>query len=296
MDWQERLNAAIERMEASLETEMDWEDAARAANCSLYHFFRVFEVVAGMGAAEYLRKRRLSVAALELAAGKGKVIDLALRYGYETPEAFCKAFKRAFGITPSAARKTKAPLSIFTRMRVSLVLKGAEDMKYRIEELPAFKATGLIIRSTSKGGANTREIPAFWKKCHDEGLTAALAVKGGKLGMLGLCLPYEKDGETFEYMVGIESPGDKAGLPAGCREATVPAATYGVFPSHGPMPDAIQKTWQRAFSEWFPASGYEHAGTPDFEVYPPFPDGDPRGDAMSPQCYTEVWIPLKKKS
>jgi len=296
MDWQERLNAAIGRIEASLEKEMDWEEAARAANCSLYHFFRVFEVIAGMGAAEYLRKRRLSVAALELAAGKGKVIDLALRYGYETPEAFCKAFKRAFGITPSEARTARAPLSIFTPMRVSLVLKGAEDMEYRIEELPAFKATGLVVRSTTKDGANHREIPAFWKKCHDEGVTGALADKAGKLGMLGLCLPYEKDGETFEYMVGIESPADRKGLPAGCRDIAVPAATYGVFACRGPMPDAIQKTWQKAMSEWFPASGYEHAGTPDFEVYPNFPAGDPRGDPQSPQCYSEVWVPLKKKA
>jgi AraC family transcriptional regulator len=296
MDWQDRINAAIACMEDSLEEEMDWEDAARAANCSLFHFFRVFEVVAGMGAAEYLRRRRLSVAALELAAGKGRIIDLALRYGYESPEAFCKAFKRAFGITPSSARKADATLSIFTRMRVSLVLKGATDMKYRIEELPEFKATGLVIESTSKDGANNREIPAFWKKCDEEGLVAALADKSGKLGMLGICLPMEKDGETFEYMIGIEAPADAAGLPKACRELTIPAGVYGVFESRGPMPDAIQKTWQQAFSEWFPASGYEHAGTPDFEVYPNFPPPDPRGDPASPQCYSEVWIPLRKKA
>ncbi len=113
--------------------------------------------------------------------------------------------------------------------------------------------------------------------------------------MLGICLPYDKDGESFEYMIGIESPGDRAGLPGPCREAEIPAATYGVFESRGPMPTAIQNAWKSAFGEWFPASGYEHAGSPDFEAYPAFPMGDPRGDPESPQCYAEVWIPLKKK-
>jgi AraC family transcriptional regulator len=296
MDWQGRINAAIDYMEASLEGEIDWEAAARAATCSLYHFFRVFEVVAGMSAADYVRRRRLSLAALELAAGKGKVIDLALRYGYETPEAFCKAFKRAFGITPSAAKAAKAPLSIFTRMAVSLVLKGAQDMEYRIEELPAFAAFGLVLKTTSKGGENNRAIPRFWQESDKAGLVGALAAKSGKLGMMGICLPYEKDGETFEYMIGIEAPADRKGLPAGCREASLPKATYGVFESHGPMPMAIQEVWKRVFNEWFPASGYEHAGTPDFEVYPSFPPKDPRGDPGSPQCYSEVWVPLKKKA
>jgi AraC family transcriptional regulator len=295
MDWQDRINAAIDLMEARLEGELDWAEVAAAANCSSYHFFRVFEVVAGMGPADYVRRRRLSLAALELAAGKAKVIDLALRWGYETPEAFCKAFKRLFGLTPTEARSAEAPLSIFTRMRVSLVLKGAIDMQYRIQELPATKVTGLVGRFTAKDGANMREIPEFWRRSNEAGHSCALAEKSGKLGLLGICLPYEGDGETFEYMIGIEAPSSRIGLPPGCKDAVLPAATYAVFESRGPMPGAIQETWKRAFSEWFPASGYEHAGTPDFEVYPRFPPDDPRGDPASPQCYTEVWIPLKKK-
>ncbi len=314
--WQERMNAALGAIEAGLDGNLDWDTVAATANCSLYHFFRVFEVVAGMSAGDYLRRRRLSKAALDLAAGGFRVIDVALRYGYETPESFSKAFKRTFGVKPSELGPGGPALALFTPMKVSLVLKGAQEMKYRIEEREAIDVIGPTLRTGSDGGRNLREIPAYWQECMQNGSFGKLVAACGPMGILGICLP-AADARTgeFDYMIGVEAgavPGTESGagsvpdsgqerskserLPAEWKRARIPASTYGVFESLGPMPLSIQEVWKRVFSEWFPASGYEHAGTPDFEVYPPFMPGDPRGDGDSPECYAEVWVPLRKSA
>jgi AraC family transcriptional regulator len=297
MQWTERLTSALNYLEEHLEKSIDMEQAASLANCSLFHFCRMFEVVAGMPPGEYVRRRRLSKAAIELAAGKQRVIDLAICYGYESSEAFSKAFKRCFGISPSEARKPGVTLEIWPPLEVTIIMKGDTSMKYRIEELQAFVVCGKTIRTTSDGGANNRDIPTMWSDLNASGEGPAMYHLAGPLGVLGLCYDYDPASNTFAYMAGIEEPeGGMAVMPTGSEKTIVPAATYAVFTSIGAMPDAIQQTWKKAYSEWFPSSGYEHGGTPDFEVYPYFPEGDPRGIMDGPECETEVWIPIKKKS
>jgi AraC family transcriptional regulator len=291
VDWTQRLNAALDYLEETWDREPDLARAAGLANCSPFHFLRMFEVVSGLSPGEYSRRRRLSRAALDLAATDDRVIDVALRYGYETPEAFAKAFKRLFGITPSEARVPGTVLETWPPLRLAVVLKGDRAMKYRIVEKPAFRVTGWALATTSEGGANMREIPRFWDTCHAEGKVAALAPHTMPWGMLGICCDMDMKAGTFHYVIGVEDHGTP--LPEGTRTFPVPAATYAVFESVGAMPDAIQNVWKEAYGQWFPSSGYEHGGTPDFEVYPAFPPGDERGDPSSPKCYSEVWIPLK---
>ena len=294
MDWTQRLNAAIDYLEDTTDREPDLDQAARLANCSPFHFHRMFEVVTGMTPGEYSRRRRLSRAALDLAAGTDKVIDVALRYGYESPEAFAKAFKRLFGLTPSEAKVPGAVLASWPALRLSVVLKGEVAMKYRIVEKPAFEAGGWALRTSTVGGENNRNIPKFWQNCHADGKVQALVPLSNPWGLLGLCAESDPKAEEFTYLIGVEAGTQR--LPAGTRKIPIPAATYAVFESVGAMPKAIQDVWMQAFEEWFPSSGYEHGGTPDFEVYPWFPDGDPRGNPDSPEYISEVWIPIKKKS
>jgi AraC family transcriptional regulator len=297
MDWTQRLTEALDYLEDSLEREVDVERAARLANCSHFHFCRMFEVVIGTTPGEYVRRRRLSRAAMDLAVSGDKVIDIALRYGYDSPEAFAKAFKRCFGLTPSEARQPGAALETWPPIRLAVILKGDKSMKYRIVEKPAFRVSGLVLRTTSNDNQNNRAIPAFWQDINGNGKGEAVFRHCGAMGVLGVCYDYQPADNSFAYMAGIETPAAGAAvLPAGCESTTLPAATYAVFESIGPMPHAIQAVWKAAYSDWFPSSGYEHAGTPDFEVYPPFPLGDPRGDPASPQCVSEVWIPIKKKA
>ncbi len=294
MNWQERMEAAVEYLERHLEGDIDYGRAAAAANCSTFHFLRMFAVVTDVTAGEYVRRRRLSLAAVELASGEEKVIDLALRCGYESPDAFAKAFKREFGVTPSEARSGGVGLKTWPRLGFSVVLKGDIPMEYRIEKRGEMPMTGLSLTTKMDEGANLREIPAFWQRCNGDGRTAALEramPKDTKLGIMGICMnDFDEKTKTFSYVVGIERPVDEAGraaLPAGCVEFVVPAAAWAVFPAHGPMPNAIQDVWKRIYAEWYPSSGYEHAGGPELEVYAP-------GDPGAADYYSEVWIPVKK--
>lgn len=294
MDWTQRLNAALDFLEETWDREPDLERAASLANCSLFHFLRMFEVVSGLSPGEYSRRRRLSRAAVDLAAGNGKVIEVALRYGYETPEAFAKAFKRLFGLTPTEAKAKGVALKSWPPLRLAVVLKGEHAMDYRIVDRPAFDVVGWAHRTTSVNGQNMVTIPQFWDHCHATGKVASLLPLCGPLGLLGLCAEMDAQGEAFTYFIAVEK-GSPGVPPAGTRSVALPAAAYVVFPSVGPMPGAIQEVWRAAYSQWFPSSGYEHAGSPDFEVYPAFPEGDERGDPTSPLCYSEVWIPIRKR-
>jgi AraC family transcriptional regulator len=290
MDWQTRINRAIDYIEARLEGEVSWAAAAAEANCSTFHFLRMFEVVAGIGPGEYLRRRRLTRAALELAAGEARIIDVALRWGYDSPEAFGKAFRREFGMSPSEARRPGTRLKTWPRLSVSLVLKGSEAMEYRIENKEAFGITGLAIRVSGANGENLVEIPKFWQRANSGGQVAALAKampKASRLEVMGVCATDDPASETITYLIAIETPADRSGLPEGCVDLGVPASTWAVFPSRGPMPAAIQEVWRRIMTEWLPGSGYEHAEGPDLEVYP-------EGDTMSAGYYCEVWMPVRK--
>lgn len=295
MDWTQRLNAAIDYLEETSDRESDLEHAASLANCSLFHFLRMFEVVTGMTAGDYSRRRRLSRAAVDLAAGGEKVLDVALRYGYESPEAFARAFKRLFGLSPSEARSPEAKLQTWPPLRLAVILQGSSSIQFRIVEKPAFVAGGWALRTSCLLSENLHEIPKFWDRCLADGRVRDLLPFSAALGHLGLCCEWDRNKEEFTYMIAVDMERENAALPAGTRQVPIPSATYAVFESIGPMPHTIQQVWMRAYTEWFPTSGWEHAGTPDFEVYPAFAPDDPRGDITSPDCYSEVWVPLKKR-
>jgi len=295
MEWQARLNRAFDYIEAHLEGELRWEEAAAEALCSTFHFLRMFEVVAGVGPGEYVRSRRLSRAAQELTLGRPRVIDVALRSGYESPEAFGKAFKREFGISPSEAREPGATLKTWPRLVFSIVLKGSEAMEYRIENREGFRMVGLPLKVKMAGAAGVPEdkglIGRFWEKAMKDGSFATLLrlmPRASKLGVMGACVP-EADPKScdFTYLIAIEAPADKAGLPAGCVEVAVPASTWAIFPCLGPAGPAIQGTWPRIMGEWFPSAGYERLEAPDLEVYL-------SEDASKADSRSEIWVPVRK--
>jgi AraC family transcriptional regulator len=290
MDWQERMNAALDYIEDRLDGEIAWEDAAACAHCSTFHFLRMFEVVSGICAGEYARRRRLSLAALDLAAGDGRVIDLAVRLGYDSPDAFARAFKREFGLTPTEAREPGVRLRTWPRFSFSIVLKGTTPMDFRIESHEAIKLTGLPLPTTVEDGKQLAEIPAFWDKVMADGSWQKLLKSkpaGSKIGVAGVSADMSPDTEKFTYLIAIETPADRSGLPEGCVDRTTRAGTWAVFESRGPLPKGIQDTIMRIYGEWFPTSGYEHTGGPELEVYP-------EGDTAAADYYCEVWIPVKK--
>jgi AraC family transcriptional regulator len=178
LDWLNRMKNALDLMEKKLDERLDIEEIAKAAYASPFHFQRMFLMLTGMTVAEYIRKRKLTLAAQELATSSSKVLDVAFKYGYDSPESFSKAFRKIHGITPSEARNPGVSLKAFPRITFHLSLKGDKEMDYRIVEKEAFTVIGKSIRVTCQDGEHTRQIPKFWEKCHRNGTIAKLASIG----------------------------------------------------------------------------------------------------------------------
>lgn len=284
MSWTDFLQKAIDFMERNLLEDLTIEKIAKEAHASPFHFQRTFAILTDMSVGDYLRKRRLTLAAEELCRTDAKIVDLALKYGYDTPESFAKAFRRQHGITPSEARNNQGKLQAYNRLVIQVILKGAEPMKYRIVEKEAFQAVGVKREFSLVNEENLKGIPLMWQEVLRDGTNDRLVrLNNGKIdGVLGVCVSFG-DRQAIDYWVATAYEGD---LPDGLEQLTIPASKWGVFEVRGPMPDAMQKTWKQIFSEWFPSSGYEPAGTPELEVYPP-------ENAYAADYYSEIWIPLK---
>ncbi len=286
MGWVESLQKAIDFMEDHLLEEISIESIAKQANVSEFHFQRIFSVLTDIPVGEYLRRRRLTLAAQELSTGDRRIIDIALKYGYDTPESFSKAFRRQHGITPSQARNYKGKLKSYNRLGIQVSLKGAEPMNYRIVEKNSFKIVGVKREFSCENGENLAGIPKMWDDVHIDGTNDLLfQLNNGEIqGVLGVCVDKRDSGSPImDYWIAADHIGDK---PEGLLELEIPASKWGVFEVHGAMPDAMQNTWKQIISEWFPSSHYEHAGTPDLEVYT-------NGNPSNPDYYSEIWIPLK---
>ena len=292
MDWSERMNAAIDYIEENLAGEIDFNEAAKRAYCSTFHFQRIFFAINGLTPAEYTRRRKLTLAATELASASSKVIDVATKYGYESPTAFTRAFRSLHGVTPQAARQPGVKLTAFPRISFHILLKGGNDMDYRIIEKPAFDVIGRAREFTNINGENLIKIPQFWEEFMDSEDNKMISELGwSKLGpvtgaeCLGVCIAGETM-EVFTYAIAVEKP--EGTNVADFDVIHIPATTWTVFESIGPMPKAIQDVTVRIFQEWFPSTGYEHDAKPELEVYLP-------GDTDSPDYRCQVWIPIVKK-
>ncbi|MFB5761405.1 AraC family transcriptional regulator [Paenibacillus medicaginis] len=287
MEWLTRMKDALDYIEDHMEEPISVSDIAKVACSSTFHFQRMFHMLTGMTVAEYIRKRRLTLAAQELAISSTKVLDTALKYGYDSPESFAKAFRKIHGITPSQARDPGVQLKAFPRISFHLSLRGDQDMDYRIVEKAGFTVVGKSIPVSTKDGENFKAIPAFWGQSNTDGTSDALLELGSGSDMLGICTEFQHDQDQFTYMIAVESS-NEAPASSGFTTYKVPAATWAVFPVTGAMPDAMENIWKRIFQEWFPATGYEHADAPELEVYPP-------GDPAAEDYHSEVWIPVMKK-
>lgn len=286
MEWLIRMKEALDYMESKMEEPLNIDDIAKVAYSSPFHFQRMFNMLTGVTVADYIRRRRLTLAAQELAISKVKVLDVALKYGYDSPESFAKAFRKAHGMAPSTAREPGIQLKAFPRLSFHLSLKGDKEMDYRIVEKEEFTVIGKSIQVTTRDGENLRKIPQLWLDANEDGTSDKLIEIGVDKDLLGICAGMDYPNEMFSYWIAVEGhPGTD---PQGYATTIIPAATWAVFTSVGPMPHAIQSVWSRIFQEWFPSSGYEHTGGPEFELYLP---GNPGAEDY--QC--EVWVPIKKK-
>lgn len=283
MEWLSAMNRAIDHLEANMTQKLDIAEVAKLAFSSTFHFQRMYHMLTGVTVAEYVRRRRLTLAAQEIMSGD-KVIDVALKYGYETPEAFTKAFRKMHGMSPSAAREPGTNLKAFPKLSFHISIKGDKDMDYKLIEKDSFKVIGKTKRITTQDGENLNLVPLFWNECVADGSYQTICSMAGGKGVFGICMDFEPNYEAFTYMIAVEDNGE---TPEDFSPAEIPAARWAVFESIGPMPGAIQKVWERIYSEWIPATGYQQEEGPQLEVYPV-------GDISALDYKCEVWIPIRK--
>lgn len=283
MQWLERLNESLDYIEGNLEQGPVTAEAAKIACCSAYHYQRMFSYLAGVTLSEYVRRRRMTKAAFDLQNGE-KVLDTAMKYGYESPTAFNRAFQSVHGISPSAAQKEGASLKAYQRISFTISIKGETEMEYRIETKEAFRIVGVSAPLEQEIEKNFDTVPAMWGRAATDGTVPRLAqmMDSEPKGILGVSACMGEDQWAYYISVASTQP-----VPEGMTEYTVPACTWAIFPGCGAMPNGIQELEKRVVSEWLPGSGYEYADAPDIEVY------------LEPNpvdAKFEVWVPVKKKS
>ena len=273
----EEMQRSIDYMEQNLTETLDIKDIAEKAALSPFYYQRIFGALCGMTVGEYIRARRMTLAAQELAGSGIRVIDAAIKYGYDSPDSFAKAFQRFHGITPSQAREPGASLRSFAPMHIKVIMEGGSMLDYRIVEKAPFTVVGIRRRFSAE--TSYQEIPGFWKEW--------FADKKGIRGMFGVC--QDKDGRELDYWIADNYVPWKD-IPDGCETTIIPGGLWAQFLCRGPLPDSLQSVNTKIWSEWLPAlKEYELKGNYSIEAY-----GPPTEDPEKYESY--IWIPLKKKT
>lgn len=281
MEWVERLNQSIAYIEEHLTGEIDCERLGQIACCSAYHYQRMFTYMAGVTLAEYIRRRKMSLAAVDLQGGSEKIIDIAEKYGYSSPTAFNRAFQSIHGIAPSAVKSDGVSVKSFPPIAFTIAVKGAEEMNYRIETKDAFRVIGISAPLHGDVAQNFMAVPQMWQDAAMNGTIQNLAgmMDAPPMGLLGVSACNNR--EQWKYFIAVSSTKNSGEF----EEYTVPASTWAIFTGSGTN-RSIQELEQRIITQWLPASGYEYADAPDIEVYL---NPDPQN------AQYEVWIPVRKK-
>lgn len=280
------LEHALIYMEEHLLEQLTYEDVAAHLYLSSYHFHRTFSLIAGISPTEYIRKRRLSLAGQDIVFSEQKIIDLAARYGYETPESFAKAFTRFHGVSPSVAKKTGHALKTFAPLKIKLTLEGGNSLDYRIIERKPFT---LITKKKAFDNniiadEENHEISDFWKEADADQLFGRLGKHATQSDIYGVCAPISKEATTFNYGIGMLY--EKEDVPVEFDLWEVTPTLWAVFKCLGSDPTCIAETWNKIFTEFLPTARYTMLDDTDFELY---------SDQLEPGCFCEIWIPIEKK-
>ncbi|MBM6646685.1 AraC family transcriptional regulator [Bacillus sp. RIT 809] len=290
MDSLKNMNAAMRYIEENLTHEIDFKEVAKIAFCSEYHFKRMFSFLAGISLSEYIRCRRLTLAAFELKDSNAKVIDVAIKYGYNSPDSFTRAFQNLHGITPSEARSTIRSLKAYSPMTFQLSIQGGNAMNYRIEEKDPFRIIGIQKRVPIVFNGVNEEIASMWKSLDSQSTETLKSLSNIEpTGIISASTNFsegrmEEKGELDHY-IGVTTTKD---CPNQFKQLEIAASTWAIFEAVGPFPDALQNVWGRIYSEWFPSSNYELAEGPEILW-------NESKDVSSPNFRSEIWVPVFKK-
>lgn len=291
MEWTETLRSAISYMESHMEDAVTAEDVAAHVHLSPFYLQKGFEVVTGYSVAKYLRCRRLYLAALDLAQKGEKVIDVAYRYGFETPESFTKAFARFHGATPTQIRRDPRKIKPFLPLKIAVSVVGGEALEYTVEEEEAFTVIGISREFSFDSGY--AEVPGFWDEFNTKYFSAGgseapqlEAVLRHGIGEFGVCIDENCAPGTFRYLIAGRYRGGE--VPEGMELYRFPALAWAKFPCCGPLPGALQARNAQIFQEWLPGNT-EYCTAMDCTV-----EWYSEDDSSSPDCRSAIWLPVKK--
>ncbi|MFI1677952.1 effector binding domain-containing protein [Streptomyces sp. NPDC020607] len=260
----ERLNQAMEHIERQLDQTIDVGELARVAATSEHHLRRMFSALAGMPLPEYIRRRRLTLAGAEVLAGHATLLEIAVRYGYGSGEAFARAFRAMHGIGPGEARRTGAALTSQSRMSFRLTIEGSSSLRYRVVDKPAFTVVGLKTQIPLVHAGPNQAIMDFVRGIDPQTLERLEKVSDQEPhGIVAVCDgvdPSRAEGTVLDYYHGVIT--SSAALE-GTTALAVPAGTWAVFTTSGPAPQAIQELWRDVFTEWFPSNPYRTRTGPE---------------------------------
>ena len=303
MDWITGMQKAIDYIEENLTEEIDYERVAAESFSSSYHFQRVFSLLCGYTLGEYIRMRRLSLAGTELASDKKKVIDVALKYGYDSPDSFAKAFQKFHGITPSQARADGRMLKSFSRLSIIISLEGGTIMNYRIETKPEITLLGYKrhFEGTPYDDRRYKQEEQFfvstrahqWMLCgltndklSDYCVLTNMDDNGYDFYIAATANKYEFDNLYNSEVTGIDFM-DKFHF----EKIIIPERTYAVFETEKqkmPIPEYFDIR-KRIATEWMSNKEYQMINAPELAVYHWGIVGN------YPERTIEIWIPIEKK-
>jgi AraC family transcriptional regulator len=287
----ERLNQAMEHIEHDLHESVDVVELARIAATSEYHLRRMFSALAGMPLSEYVRRRRLTVAGAEVLAGSETLLEIAVRYGYGSGEAFARAFRAMHGVGPGEARRTGAALVSQPRLTFRLTIEGSSSMHYRVVDRPAFTVTGFKTRIPLVHSGPNQAIIDFVRGIDRQALEDLKKLSDQEPhGTVAVCDdldPSRAEGTELDYYQGVITSA-QASPPEGTTTLPVPPGTWAVFTTSGPAPQAIQELWRDVFTEWFPSNPYRSRPGPEILRTEPSADGT--------QADAELWLPVEREA
>ena len=296
MEWLSSIRTAINYMEEHLTDDISAQDVAARVHLSPFFLQRGFSLMTGYGIGEYIRNRRLYQAAVDLKGTDDKVIDIALRYGYETPESFTKAFSRFHGATPSQVRGGAA-INTFLPLTIKLSIQGGNQMDYKITPMFPFKVIGF--QKVFDNETAYTEIPKFWNETCEKYANRVYAGNAPSnpyeqalvdncIGEYGVCID-DIGGGKFRYLIAGKYTG--GAVPDGMVVYEFPRNEWAVFDCIGPNPQTLQSVNTRIFSEWLPGNpDYELSGNATVEWYDCV-----NGEMTDPDYHSAIWVPVKRK-
>jgi len=297
MEWIERMSATLDYIESHLDDDILYDEVAKIACCSMHQFGRVFSYIVGLSLSEYIRRRRLTLSALDLQCGNVKVIDVATKYGYNSPDAFTRAFVGMHGVTPKEASALGVKLKAYPRITFHISIKGDVEMEYRIEDKQDINLVGLV-RQIKRQSANAAAND--WKEAVGKAWDVWDEFLNGDLDRKIACeyklyrapmwqMGFTKTLENGETLLAIGAESDE-NISTNLQTYTIPANKWAVFTVRGSLSGKehpIDAMWTRITTEWFPTCGYKRAADYEIEVYPP-------GNTNSEDYTCEIWIPITK--